>query len=375
MAPPPLPSLVHTLLTLCDDAFFATAATARLDIEILRALARRRTHVLTAAAKGARPDDMTQGDSWIVRLAAAMAPVAPPRWMPMADVIDEGLSLELGARGVRSLFTSKPSEKDVARVRTLGSFAVRVLGAVITAGGNPRADAQLAKQSLVASLGLPDDEQRPLLEEAPIAAESLEVPQGIPPKLARAILRGAFTAAMLEGEGAKEEQAVLLLGHKTGLPGEEITAAHGEARRAVEAGRTFGEAGVDALRFVMSDDPDERSRLVGTFARITLPIGGRRDAAALEQAGGSAISMKKHALDRRTREAVLGVVWAGALRSNPTFSRRAELLSRHTAVAAELGGEEAALEARKTIEAFLEPELSAAVPLAPSAPHSALTGP
>jgi hypothetical protein len=116
----------------------------------------------------------------------------------------------------------------------------------------------------------------------------------------------------------------------------------------------------------MSDDPDERSRLVSTFARITLPIGGRREAAAaLDQAGG----MRKHALDRRTREAVLGVVWAGALRSNPTFSRRAELLSRHTAAAAELGGEEAALEARRTIEAFLEPELSAAVGLAPPAPH------
>lgn len=364
--PPPLPSLVHTLLTLCDDAFFATAATARLDLETLRALAKRRSSVLTAAAKGARPDDMSQGDPWIVRLAAAMAPINPPRWIPMADVIEEGLSLELGARGVRSLFTNKPSEKDVARVRSLGSFAVRVLGSVLTAGGNQRPDAQLAKQSLVASLGLPDDEQRSLLEEAPIAAESLEVPQGLSAKLARAILRGAFTAAMLEGEGAREEQAVLLIGHKTGLPGEEITAAHGDARRAVEAGKTFGEAGVDALRFVMSDDPDELSRLAGTFARITLPIGGRRDAAtALDRAG----AMKKHALDRRTREAVLGVVWAGALRSNPAFARRAELLSRHNAAAAELGGEEAGLEARKTIEAFLEPELSAAVALAPSSPH------
>ncbi|NUQ77613.1 MAG: hypothetical protein HUU21_29090 [Polyangiaceae bacterium] len=366
MTPPPLPSVVHTLLTLCDDAFFATAATAKLDQETLRALAKRRSGVITAAAKGARPDDMGQGDPWIVRLAAAMAPIAPPRWMPMADVIEEGLSLELGARGVRSLFTSKPSEKDVARVRSLGSFAVRVLGAVLTVGANPRPDAQLAKQCLVASLGLPDDEQRALLEEPPAAAESLEIPQNLSPKLARAILRGAFTAAMLEGEGAREEQAVLLIGHKTGLPGEEITAAHGEARRAVEAGKTFGEAGVDALRFVLHDDPDERSTLAGTFARITLPIQARRDATeALNQAG----PMKKHALDRRTREAVLGVVWAGVLRSNPSFARRAELVARHSAAAAELGGDESALEARKAIEAFLEPELCAATLLAPSAPR------
>lgn len=373
MAHPPLPSVVHTLLTLCDDVFFATAATAKLDIETLRALARRRTDVLTAAAKGARPEDIGQGDPWIVRLTAAMAPVAPPRWMPMADVIDEGLSLELGARGVRSLFTSKPSEKEIERVRTLGAFAARVLGAVLTAGGNPRADVQLARQCLIASLGLPDDEQRVLLEEAPISAESLEVPQGLPPKLAKAILRGAFTAAMLEGEGAREEQAVLTLGHKTGLPAEEITAAHGDARRSIEAGRSFGEAGVDAIRFLLSDDADERSRLIDTFARITLPIAGRREATAAQQPGAPAAFTRKHALDRRTREAVLGVAWAGALRSNPTYARRAELLARHTSAAAELGGEEAGLEARKTIEAFLEPELSAAVAVAPAAPYVAPT--
>lgn len=368
-APPPLPSLVHTLITLCDDAFFATAATARLDIDTLRALARRRSNVLTAVAKGARPDEMGQGDGWIVRLAAAMAPVTPTRWMPMADVIEEGLSLELGARGVRSLFTNKPSEKEIARVRTLGAFAVRTLAAVLAAGGNPRPDAQLAKQSLVASLGLPDDEQRALLDEAPIAAESLEVPQGLPPKLARAILRGAFTAAMLEGEGAREEQAVLLIGHKTGLPGEEITAAHGDARRSVEAGRSFGEACVDALVTTLGDDAEECSRLVGALARITLPIGARREAAAaLKQAGGPSPSAKKHALDRRTREAVLGVVWAGALRSNPTFVRRAELITKLTKAAADLGGEEAGVEARKVIETFLEPELSAAVALVPVAP-------
>lgn len=365
MAHPPLPSLVHALLTLCDDVFFTITATLRLDAEVLRALAKRRAPVVTAAAKGARPDDMSQGDAWLVRLAAAIAPLAPPRFMPMADVIEEGVSLELGARGVRSLFTSKPSEKDVARVRTLGAFSLRALTSVLSATGGLRPEAALARSSFVVSLGLPEEEQRAMLEEAPVAIDSLEIPAGLEPKIARAVLRGGFAAAMFEGDDPREEQAVLVLGRKTTLPAEDITAAHGDARRLIDMGRAFGEACVDALRFVLGDDAEELERIATMAARLTLPKSARGEVAEAVRAGGPVVLAKKHALDRRGREAALGLVWASALRSNPSYVRRAELAVRHDKVAADLGDEDAGAEARRVVETFLNEEVRAAVPLAP----------
>ena len=51
------------------------------------------------------------------------------------EVVREKVTLEIGARGLRSLFSSKPSDKEVARVKRYGSLAVRVLRAVLAADG------------------------------------------------------------------------------------------------------------------------------------------------------------------------------------------------------------------------------------------------
>lgn len=365
MTAPSLPSLVFTLLTLCDDAFFAVASTARLDLDVLRALSKRRSAALIAVARGAPPEEISQGDPWLIRLAAAIAPIAPPRWLPMANLIEDGLSLEHGARGMRALFTSKPSEKEIARVRSLGAFSVRALASVLSGSGNLRPEAHLYRSCLVASLGLSDEEQRALLAEEPLSAESIDVPASVEPKLARGILRGAFMAAMLEGDDPRDEQAVLVLGRKTGLPAEDVTAAHGEARRAIDAAKSFGAACVDAVRYVLDDHRDESARLAAATARLTLPAPARREAIESATAGGAVTLARRHVLDRRAREAVLGLAWAAALRSNPTYTRRAELSLRHDRVASDLGEDGAGAEARKVIEGFLDEELLAAIPLAP----------
>ncbi|MBK9260359.1 MAG: hypothetical protein IPM54_11045 [Polyangiaceae bacterium] len=239
MASSPNECLANTYLTLCDDVFFLIASTARLDDDLMRDFSKRRSSVLQAIARGASPEQMGQWESWLLRMSAAIAPIAPPRWLAMSDVIDEGVSLEHGARGVRSLFTSKPSEKDVARVQSFGGFAARALASVLAATGEFHPEARAQRGCFVASLGLPEAEQKALASEEPMPVGALEVPEGLPPKLARAVLRGAFVAAMLEGTDPREEQAVLVIGKKTGLPAEEITAAHGEARQRMEAAKAF----------------------------------------------------------------------------------------------------------------------------------------
>src|SRR5262245_19557117 len=96
---PPKPNLAAVLSVLCEDAFFAVVGSARLDLDALRALAQRRAQLLVAAARGVPPPGLDVWDPWILELCAALAAVAPPRWMPLADAVEAGLSLQHGARG------------------------------------------------------------------------------------------------------------------------------------------------------------------------------------------------------------------------------------------------------------------------------------
>jgi len=284
----------------------------------------------------------------------------------MADVIDEGVSLEGGARGVRSLFTNKPSEKDITRVKMLGTFASRVLASVLGATGNFHPEARAQRGCFLASLGLPEEETKALAWEEPLAAELVEVPEALPPKIARAVLRGAFFAAMLEGVDPREEQAVLSIGKKTGLPKEEITEAHGEARKRIDELRVFGPACVDALRYVLEGEKETSDELAVAAARMTLPMSYRNEAITAVNVGGKVALTKKHTLDRKSREAALGLAWAGAIRLEPSYVRRMELLLRHDEFAKDLGDEPAGAYTRRVIEAFLEEQLREASPLVPA---------
>jgi hypothetical protein len=359
-APPPLNPLV-TLVTLCEDAFFGITASGRLDLEALRALAARRAPTYRAAALGSPGPTLADWEPWLLALCAASAPITPPRWMPMAEVIHAGLSLELGARGMRSLFTNKPSDKEVMRVRTQGAFAVRVLASVLAAAGQWSAESRLLRSALVASLGLPEDDERLLTAEAPFPPESLELHGGCDAKLAQAIVRGAFYAAMSDGMDPREEQAIAGVAYKLGLDIDTVNAARADARAQIESSRDFGEACVDAVRFLLDDDAAESERFGIATARLTLPAIQRHDAITAINVGGPALLGKKHQLDRREREAVLGLGWILALRSNPTVTRRAELAVRHSRIAADLGGESEALELRIAIDRLIEVELNAAL--------------
>ncbi len=357
---PPLNSLV-TLVTLCEDAFFGVTASGRLDLESLRGLAGRRAGAYRAAALGSPGPTLTDWEPWLLALCAAIAPIAPPRWMPMAEVVHAGLSLELGARGMRSLFTSKPSEKEVMRVRTQGAFTVHVLASVLAAAGQWSAESRLLRAALVASLGLPEDDQRVLNGEGPFPPEGLELHGGCDAKLARAIVRGAFYAAMGDGMDPREEQAVAGIAYKLGLDIDTVNAARSDARDQIEASRNFGEACVDAVRFMLEGDAAASERYGIATARLMLPAIQRRDAITAINVGGPALLAKKYKLDRRERDAVLGLGWIVTLHQNPSITRRAELALRHTRVAADLGDESEASDLRMAIDRLIEVELNAAL--------------
>src|SRR5882672_10892331 len=111
-AHPPRPPLVRALRSITEDGIFATAASGSSDDDTLQALAKRRDARYESLGRGGAAVGPESLAEWLPELCAAIAPVCPPDWMPMADVVRAGVSLEGGARGVRSLFTSKPSEKE-----------------------------------------------------------------------------------------------------------------------------------------------------------------------------------------------------------------------------------------------------------------------
>src|SRR3954468_4340734 len=153
--------------TLAEDAIFGLSCGGGSDV--LDGLGKRRGEAYSAILRGHRLNTMTsEFDNWVVELTRAVAPIFPPTWMPMAEVIREKVTLEAGARGVRSLFSSTPSEKDVQRVKRLGTLAVRVLRAVFTADGALDPEEQRTIAGLVASLGLPDPDAQALFAEAPV---------------------------------------------------------------------------------------------------------------------------------------------------------------------------------------------------------------
>ena len=130
-------------------------------------------------------------------------------------------------------------------------------------------------------------------------------------------MRGAFYAAMGDGMDPREEQAIAGIAYKLGLDIDTVNAARNEARDQIEAARDFGEACVDAVRFMLDGDPTESERYGIAAARLALPSVSRREAITAINVGGPALLAKKHKLDRRQREAVLGLGWIMALGATP----------------------------------------------------------
>jgi hypothetical protein len=334
------------LAAIADEVFFAITSTRRFSTDDLRALFER--HAVMPAAT------MELWEPWLLGLCAAIAPIAPPHWMPMARAIDAGLSLEGGARGLRSLFTSEPSEHDILRVRALGPLAVRILAAVFMADGRVEAEDELHRRALIASMGLPRQDQAQLLAEPLLPADAVALPDGVEPKIAAAIIRGAYYAAMSNGLDPREEQAIRLFAIKLDLTESEMASLRAEARDAVESSRPFGEACMDVVRYMLDGEPQTQNLLGAAALSLTLPPVHRLDGAKSLAVGHPVVLGKKHNLDYESRQAVLALGWVAALRVNPTYTRRLELTVRHARFAEDLGDDTDGRDARHAVQDHLD---------------------
>ncbi len=352
-------ALSNLVQTLAEDALFALSAGGG---EIaLDGLAKRRAEAYAARMKGGALFTMKdQMDAWLVDMTKAIAPVWAPHMLPMGDVIREKVTLELGARGLRSLFSSKPSDKDVIRVKRLGTLCVRIVRAIFAADAPLDPEENLNIAAFLSALGLDPADAAPLLVEAPYAADQLEVYGDVEPNIAKAIVRGAWLAAAWDTIDPREELVVRTVALKLALPLPDIEELRKEALLRVEARKDAGLATVDAVRFILSDTPSE---LPSRVAVLMLPKCHREEGERWIAADAKVTLAKKFtSLASEEKEAALGMAWAAALHSDPSVARRALVRARHDRIAKDLGRDGAP--ARELVERWMNEQLlSLAAPL------------
>jgi hypothetical protein len=351
-------ALERLLGVLCGDAIFVLASGGHDTKDDLDSLLQRRSQAYAAAVQGRPHTRMTtQYEGWVVDMARAMAPVSPPAWLPMMDVVREKITLEIGARGIRSLFSSKPSEKDVARVKRYGTLAVRVLRAVLAADGPLDREEQVLMAAVISALGLPDSDANTLSAESAILPESLDVYGDLDPALTRAVVRGAWLAAALDAIDPREEHAISTAARKLGVSREDVEDARREALVRVDARRKVGMAALDGIRYVLSDRPQGMcSQLASLAGALMLPRRWRGEALAPVAQGSPPTLAKRHVgLDSSGRFTVLAVAWASSLMDNPTIARLALARGRWERLAQDLGEDDQS--ARKILERWIDEAL------------------
>jgi len=344
---------------LAEDAIFVLATGVRDPKEALDGMLPRRGAAYAAALQGQPHARMTVGfDAWYVEMVRALAPVSPPAWIPMMGVVREKVTLEIGARGLRSLFSSKPSEKDVARVKRYGTLAVRSLRAVLAADGTMDPEEYRAVAALVGALGLPEADANALRAEAPIAAETLDVYGEVEHAVARAIVRGGWLAAAADGVDPREENVLRILAQKLGLSEDEVEAGRRDALEAVDARRKAGIAAVDAVRYLLADRvPGLGVQLAVLTGSLMLPRRWRDEALAPVGQGLPVVLAKRHGgLPSDDRRTILGMAWAAALAEDPTVGRRAVLHARWERLAEDLGEDDP--QPRELVEHWLTEALA-----------------
>jgi hypothetical protein len=354
--------LAAALATVCEDACFALVAAGELDAAALRTIAERRAPAYEAAARGEAVVRPAAFGQWVGTLCHAFAPAGAPAWLPMGELVGRGVTLAGGARGARSLFTSKPSDKEVQRVRKLGALALRVVDAVMGADGAFSPEEQRLRAAFVACLGLPDDDARHLLAEAPLPATQVDVLGELDPKLVPLLVRGAWLAAAHDGLDPREEEAIAVLSGKLALPLQDAVNLRAEVRFGLEARLAFGRTAIDATRLVLGDQALPASFFAALLAELAVPAYGRPEAVASLAGPFPAVLSERLLADRKAKAAVLALAWAAALAANPPLTLQAELALRHDRAAEGLGVASDAPAVRETLDQFVAGQLALLAP-------------
>ena len=345
----------------CEDALFAIAGSG---LSALSPIADKRAdaHVQIAREGLGSAVVMADFDAWLTSLVRAASAHFVPWMVPMREAIADGMSLNREARGLRAIIAIGVEEKR-ARVRRDGIFAVRVARAVAAADSVVSPDEARSLELLLSALGLSDEDARILRAEAPIPMAAIELPelgssragQPLEPKIARAIVVGAWQVAAVDGIDEREHDAIDALASRVGVDPATVTEIGRAAHAEVEKQRRFGFALLDVVRYLLLPvAPEELSALALATIYLAIPSLDRAEALRIVNTGATTPLVQTHELDRGARERVLAAAWACALAIDPSVSLRAHLRARHTRAALHLDAERMADDARVTVERWID---------------------
>lgn len=347
-------ALANLVAASAEDAIFALSAALGNANDALENIVKRRKEQHTAVLQNARVPRMTENfDAWIVDMAKSMAAICPPSWMPMSEVLREKVTLEGGPGGLRGLFSSKPSDKDVARVKRLGTLAVRALRAVFAADGPLDGEEVRTVAALISSLGLPDSDAAPLYTEQPVSVDQIEVYGDLEPSVGRAIIRGSWLGSAWDMIEPREEQVIRALAQKVGVPIVDVEMMRNEAIARVDARRQVGLATVDAVRTVLSDrEPGVGVQIAALAGTLMIPRRFRDEALATMRAGAPVtLAQRYKGISSGEKLSVLGIAWAAGLHEDPSASRLALLRARHLKMSKDMGDD--GEKARKLVDEMM----------------------
>jgi hypothetical protein len=335
---PVLSTLTRLVSLVTCDALYVLAGGAPADV--LEAVSKRRGETYEALLSGTRVHTMIESfDGWMVDMSRAVAPIAPPAFLPMAEVLAEKVTLEVGARGIRGLFSSKPSEKELQHVRTVGVLTARFLRTVFASDGSLDYEERRTVAQFVSALGLPEAEARDLYGEAAIPTIDLDVPKDLDPAIARAMVRGAWLASGWDTMEAREENTIRAMAKKLLVQAADVEAMRAEAIARHDATRALGAASIEAARYMLDDRiPEVGATLAQYVGTLMLPRRYRdMSLGNLEHWRKVELGGRHRGLTGDEKNRVLEIAWLLALQEDPALTRRSMLRSKHDRLAQDLG--------------------------------------
>jgi len=337
----------------CEDALFAIAGSG---LGALEPVARNRAAAHEQIAREGLGNALVMADfdAWLAMMVRTGAPHFAPWMVPMRDAIEDGLTLHREPRGLRAIIPIGLDERR-ARVRRDGIFALRVARSVANADSVVSADEARSVELLLAALGLSEEDTRILRAEAPMPMAAIELPSELEPKIAKAIVIGAWQVAAVDGIDEREHDAIDALAARVGVDPATVTEIGRAAALAVDRQRKFGHALLDVVRYILLPvPPEETTALSLAIIHLAIPTLDRNEALRIVNPGATTPLAQKHDLDRGLRERVLAGAWACALAIDPNLSTRAHLRARHGRAALHLDADRMAEDARGAVEKWLD---------------------
>ena len=348
--------LSRALRVVAEDVVFATLAAEKADPDLWTELATRRAETYKFVVGGGAVAAPSDRDSFTITLSRAMAPSLAPRFLPMHELAD-GFGLAAGARGLKSLFSSKPSDKDRARVRALAVTAAHVSASAMAANGELSSEERLFLRASAACFGLSTEDEAGVAAVEAAAPDKVALPTEVDAKAARAMVKGAWLAAVQDGLDIPDEGVVAILANRLGVSMQESGALGADVKTAGTARQAMARSAVEAMVIVSRD----ALALVSPFAELVtyLAVAAPFRAGVLAPLATGAMGVvSAKSSDKHARTAALSMAWAAVLHDDPTITRRSVLAARHDQVAKALGGEDDGERTRHLVERHAEREIA-----------------